>query len=88
MRILIHNVEEAEAEALAQATERVLRFYGIKPGDDPNPALDKVDADVFCFPRQADGWLQYTLRLPYSEGGGMSVAMIQREPGAGWEFHS
>lgn len=88
MRILIHNVEEAEGPALAQATERVLRFYGIRPAEEPNPGFEKLDADIFCFPRSIDGWLQYTLRLPYSEGGGMSVAMIQREPGAGWEFHS
>lgn len=68
---------EPELEAFGEATKRLLRWNG------------EVTCDLYVRPRTADGWLEYGLDLKRSTGEReIYIAMIQRTPGAPWEFHS
>ena len=82
MKVTIQNFLQGEPEALGACMERIRRFYG------NNPVLDGLQAEVTCFPRQSNGWLEYAIKVPYTTGSWMFIACIQREPGAEFEFHS
>lgn len=74
----------AESEALSQALQRVANFQHLS------------SAKVFVQPRvpldapeyKSPGWLEYVLRLVFDSGSVMTIGMIQRRPGAKFEFHS
>jgi hypothetical protein len=47
-----------------------------------------IRADIFIDARTPEGWIEYTVKLVYSTGGGMTIGVIQRRPGAPVEYHS
>lgn len=82
MNLIIHNLEEAERPHLAACIKRVVDFYGDEVQVDVTP-------EIWCRRREANGWLEYAVVLPYI--GGVSklyVGAIQRNQGAEVEFHS
>ena len=46
------------------------------------------EAKVFVSPRTSEGWLEYIVVTKYATGGGMTIGVIQRRPGAEIECHS
>lgn len=79
MKLEIHDFENEDPEHLAACIEHVRR-WGTSPNHPPH--------EIYCRPRDADGWLEYALKLTYANGGHMWVGAIQRQPGAPVEFHS
>lgn len=76
MIIEIHDRGDAEDAALQAALQRIALHQH----------LERVD--VFIEPRKKDGWLEYGIKFQYAPAGQLFVGMIQREPGANFEFHS
>ena len=69
-----------EPEALGYAVIRALRF-----SNPDNP----LNAEIQCNSRLASGWLEYLIVLRRPDlSHYMTIGMIQREPGAEYEFHS
>lgn len=76
MIIEIIDREFAESEALQTALVRTLWHQNVSR------------VTIFVNPRDKEGWLEYGLKFEYTTGGQMFVGMIQRNPGASYEFHS
>lgn len=76
MIIEIIDREFAESEALQTALDRTLWHQHVSR------------VTIFVNEREKTGWLEYGLKFEYSTGGQMFIAMIQREPGAIYEYHS
>lgn len=84
MQITIHSSEIAEPEALIKAVERVNRWG------------ETGVAEIFCRPRVAldapeynmPGWLEYHIMIHMPNNRKYVIGMIQRSPGAEYEFHS
>ena len=78
--------DKPEPEALGRAVIHALRWKNCQ-----SPTLRAV---IHCNERLASGWLEYiiVLRRPADEIDRdsiyLSMGMIQREPGAEYEFHS
>ena len=69
-----------EPEALGTAIIRALRFTNSE---------SPLDAEIQCNTRLASGWLEYLIVLRRPDlSHYMTIGMIQREPGAEYEFHS
>ena len=83
--IVIKNIEEVEIEALAKCLERCC--WWVK---------DAKDITIFVQPRvpataepyKSPGWLEYGINVVFKTGRVMYVAMVQRQLGAAYEFHS
>lgn len=83
--IIIKNIEEVEIEALAKCLERCC--WWVK---------DAKDITIFVQPRvpataepyKSPGWLEYGINVVFKTAHVMYVAMVQRQPGAAYEFHS
>lgn len=84
MIIEIISPELAESEALEKALARIAYHRNVERATVfVNPRVP-LDAPEWKQP----GWLEYLIKFKYSEGGSMTVAMIQRKPGGRYEFHS
>lgn len=70
--------DEPEPEAFGEAAKRLLLWS------------NNVTCDLHVMPRTADGWLEYGLEIKSVVDGERNfyIGMIQRTPGAPWEFHS
>lgn len=79
MLIEIFSPELAEPEALATALANTTRYSTFG---------DEVKADIFVSPRKDTGWLEYGIKYTFPQNHGLYVAMIQRTPGAEYEFCS
>ncbi len=74
--ITINNREQADPEHLEKALRCALRHE------------TAVEANIYVQPRRDNGWLEYVVRVTYESGGGMTIGVIQRTPGAEVECHS
>jgi hypothetical protein len=68
---------EPESEAFGMACRRAHRFAG-----------NQADVNLVTAEREPDGWLEYLLSFQKEGKQWYLIAMIQRTPGAEWEFHS
>lgn len=82
MKVTIHNVEESEPTFLTACIQRVKDFY-----DDH--VYVSVEPQIHCRRREASGWIEWTICLPYTSGETtLYLAAIQRNLGHAIEFHS
>jgi hypothetical protein len=78
MKIELFNEAEGEAAAVGKACQQAFRWS------------DSYNADVYINPREAKGWLEYHIVIKRKEDNTryLTVAMIQRDIGREYEFHS
>lgn len=74
--IRIHGLPLAEPEILASALRRITSFQGVLSGT------------IYVQPRESNGWIEYITRTNFKDGGGMTVGVLQRQPGGDIEWHS
>lgn len=74
--IVVVGIDLAEPEHLAATLARVARYQ------------DLATVRVLCNTREKSGWIEYLLQMTFTGGGGLTVAVIQREPGEQLEYHS
>lgn len=68
---------EPESEAFGMAAQRILHWSST------------CTVDLHVSPRKPDGWLEYLLAFKHpNDEPWITIGMIQRKPGAAWEFHS
>jgi hypothetical protein len=84
-KISVINIDDAEVEALAKAFERCC-WWIQQALEIEITAAKRVPATAE--PYKHPGWLEYCIRIVFRTGNVMYVAMIQRQPGAAYEFHS
>lgn len=89
MELTLHDTEtldgDAEAVQLLHATiDRALCFQHTAKADVYLAARTPLDAPDYKNP----GWLEFGLKLTFSEGGYMYIGCLQRRPGEQFEFHS
>ena len=70
----------AETEAIEAALTRIDR---VLPADE-----NRGTAILRLAQREPNGWLEYLLHYDFYSGGKLTVGMVQRQPGAEFEFHS
>jgi hypothetical protein len=73
LRIEFRGDVSQEPEAYLAACRRLLRWGG-----------ENTSAIVYVSPRREDGWLEWAVSIV----GSMTIHMVQRTPGAEWEWHS
>jgi hypothetical protein len=85
MELKIVDFEKAEPEALAAATARALYL-----SNNAEECTIYVNARVptDALPYMNPGWLEYLIITKYGEGRYLTVGMIERSAGVGFEFHS
>jgi hypothetical protein len=72
-----------ESEALGKAVQRAVDFRG------PDATVEIICSDRSTGRREPAGWLEYLISFKNNAGvQDYLIAMIQREPGATYEFHS
>lgn len=83
IRIEIQGYDEGEDEALDKAVQLVWRHRASRATIFVHPRIPS-DAEPYRNP----GWLEYLVRMTYESGAELTVGMIQRRPGAEYEYHS
>ena len=73
LRIEFRGDVSQEPEAYLAACRRLLRWGG-----------ENTSAIVYVASRRRDGWLEWGIQIV----GSIHIGMIQRTPGAEFEFHS
>lgn len=49
---------------------------------------DVADVKVYCSPRRADGWLEWSMHVTYKHGSTILIGVVSRVFGGETEFHS
>lgn len=74
--VTIVDIDDAEPAHLIAALSIIARHQHLS------------EAKVFVNKRTSEGWLEYIVVTKYATGGGMTIGVIQRRPGAEIECHS
>lgn len=80
MKIEIYNAELADSDMLLACIVRVKRFYECTPS--------VWAAEIWVYPPDRDGMIDYGMRLPYPSGGQIIIHAIRRPNSTEVEFHS
>lgn len=83
MNITVHDPELAEDAAL-EASLRLCANH--RPAEAHIYVEARVPEDAPA--HRHPGWLEYIIALTYPSGSKLTVGMIERSPGSGFEFHS
>jgi hypothetical protein len=84
MLITVIDAEKAEPEMLSAVVQRALNFEHADKCTIWTEKRVPLDAPDY----KAPGWLEYGLKIEFTDGGRIFIGCIQRKPGEAIEFHS